>query len=47
MASIKDLKNIVGFQITSAKLKDKNYLLWEKSMKVFLENSYFSSTCLY
>lgn len=34
MAEIKDLKNIVGIEITivTVKLNDKNYLLWEKSV---------------
>ena len=32
MADINDLKDFVAVQITTRKLNDKSYLLWEKSV---------------
>jgi len=35
MLDIKDVCNLVGIQISTLNLNEKNYLLWERSVLVF------------
>jgi len=36
VAEYKATRDLVGIQITTSKLNEKNFLLWEKSVRIFL-----------